>query len=193
MRFALTVIVTNDDIGAVTAQLANRFGEVNVQALAYHQGTEDVGDEDDLIDDDDVSADDVLAVLEQRVRTAGTPEAAVQAMVEARSKLATDSRYQPVITTMIEMAEQSATEADPTPPHGIERPRILRKPGWPENYWINKEITPTQGSGDRVRGLERVPCAACGAPVDEVCITDRHGPYRWGFGHTSRRLAFKQR
>ena len=87
------------------------------------------------------------------------------------------------------------TEADPTPAHGIARPshpRIIDPLGaFPDDkgYWIDKAKAMTQGSGDRVQGLESVPCPTCGAPTSFPCAASSHAAYRRGYGHTARRLA----
>ena len=166
MRYAVTVFVSQDDIGPSVAALARQYGSLNVEAI-----------DDDELDDDETAADiDAIAsgVLD-RVSTAQNPAEAIQIMRDAQLQLSSSNEHMRVLGTLIKEMEDA--EADPTPPHGIERP----------GYWVNKSIAPTSGSGKSVRGLETIECPECHAPVGEVCITDKHGPYRRTYGHAARR------
>lgn len=81
----------------------------------------------------------------------------------------------------LERGEDPPT-ADPTPPHGIERP-----------HYSGSGHSVTGSQADPIYGIESVQCSTCTAAVGEVCRTQRGVPYRRGFAHAARRRVFNTR
>lgn len=127
--------------------------------------------DDDDIDDDEVQAEDVLAVLEEGMKRADSPEAALAAMQRARVRLGDN---QPEFVSALDMVIRTIEsvdehiEPDPAPPRGLTRPSATGI------AWLDEpRIKPTDNS-PRARQIKRiivdtVRCARCKAAAGNFC------------------------